>query len=149
MDTSDQEGNYNGEFSDLKGSEAHTTLALEDGTRVTFTARDSGVIERVDIFHGQQHLGGIGAASAAWNEQDGLFAAAVDYEAVSLSSAIPRGDVVYAGGDGNDWFDATGAMIWGKTTSAPVTSRPYASIETLVRQRVEQLVYRRATDSAA
>jgi hypothetical protein len=144
VDTSDQEGDYNGDFSDLTGSETHTTLALQDGTRVTFTAHDQGVIERVDIFHSGQHLSGVGAASASWSDENGLFAAAVDHDAASLALSTPRGDLLRAGGDGNDWFDAQGKMIWGQTTSAPVTSRPYASMEVLVRQRVEQLVYQRA-----
>ena len=34
------------------------------------------------------------------------------------------GDVVSAGGDGNDWFNSAGKMVWGKTTGPAVTTRP-------------------------
>lgn len=137
VDTSDQQGTSNGEFSDLKTSDTHTTLQLEDGTRVTFTALDRGVIEQVDIFKDNQHLTGIGAASASWDEQNGLFASRVDNDASQFLSSTPIGDIVYAGGDGNDWYDAAGQMIWGQTTGSKPT-RPYAFVEMTVCQREEQ-----------
>jgi hypothetical protein len=125
VDTNDQEGDYNGEFSDLKESNSHTTLQLMDGTRVTFTARDNGVIEEVDIFKGSQHLSGKGAGAAGLTAENSLFAGAVD----TASKSIPLGDVVRAGGDGNDWFDSSGKMVWGKTTGSSVISRPSYVLE--------------------
>lgn len=138
VDTSDEEGNNNGDFKDLKGSDQHTTFMLSDGTRLTFTARDNGVIEKVDIFKGSQHLTGIGSASKEWNEKDGLFAKSVKNDAFGSSSLVPMGDVVYAGGDGNDWYDASRNLVWGKTTGLIVTSRPSSYVEYTFSQRITQ-----------
>jgi hypothetical protein len=124
VDTSDQAGASNGEFSDLKGSDSQTTLLLQDGSRVTFTARDQGVIERVDIFQGDQHAWGIGAGSKDWSEETGLFHGQVESDGASAARALAMGDVVHAGGDGADWFDAAGNLIWGATTGPTVTERP-------------------------
>ncbi len=140
VDTSDQEGDQNGDFKDLSGSDRYTTFMLSDNTRITFTARDSGIIEQVDIFNGNQHLTGIGAGSTSWDDQNGLFAQSVENDAFSALSSVPVGDTVYAGGDGNDWFDAARNLIWGKTTGAIVTSRPSSYIEFTYNQRVTQQV---------
>ncbi len=137
VDTDDQEGDRNGEFSDLKESNSHTTLMLQDGTRLTFTAKDNGVIEKVDIFNGSQHLGGMGAGSEKFNEKTGLFAGRVDQ---ASSAGLPQGDVLYAGGDGNDWFSSSGALVWGKTTGSVVTSRPASILEISYRRSVTQSV---------
>lgn len=125
VDLSDLEGDRNGEFSDLKSSNTQTTLRLLDGTRVTFTAQDNGLIEAVDIFKGNQHLHGEGAASTAWsNPEQQLFARPVASAAPETSSAVPVGDVVYASGDGNDWVDAAGKLVWGRSTGSAATTRP-------------------------
>lgn len=137
VDVSDVEGNLNGEFSDLKGSETHTTLMLQDGTRVTFTALDHGVIEAVDLFKGDQHLGGIGAASKQWSEKSGLFAARVETSA-EKSASLTLGDTVYAGGDGNDWFTANGKLLWGQTTAPAPNARPYAVLQFEYQERISQ-----------
>jgi hypothetical protein len=115
VDTSDEEGSSNGEFSDLKTSDKYTTLQLRDGTRLTFTAKDNGIIEAVDIFKDNQHVHGTGAASASFKPETGLFDTTL-HTTSSSSVRPPMGDVVYAGGDGNDWFDAAHRMVWGKTT---------------------------------
>jgi hypothetical protein len=141
VDTSDQEGNSNGEFADLKSSDTHTTLQLEDGTRVTFTARDNGVIEQVNIFKGNQHLSGIGSASSDWTEENGLFATQVLQDAPSAASNLPIGDAVFAGGDGADWFDASGKPVWGHSNSVRPTPRPYASVEITIKQQIEQFAF--------
>ena len=105
VDTSDEEGASNGEFSDLKTSDKFTTFQLRDGTRLTFTAKDNGIIEAVDIYKENQHVQGTGAASASFGPKTGLFDSTV--KTTSVSDSRPAlGDVVYAGGDGNDWFDA-------------------------------------------
>jgi hypothetical protein len=137
VDTDDEAGDRNGEFSDLKGSNDHTTLMLQDGTRVTFTAKDDGVIERVDIFKDGQHLGGLGEASKEFNEQTGLFAGKVDRAA---AAGVPAGDTIYAGGDGNDWFSAAGVLLWGKTTGPQVTERPASVLEMSYRRTLVQSV---------
>ena len=134
IDTSDQEGDRNGEFSDLKTSDSNTTMMLEDGTRVTFTARDSGIIEQVDIFKGQQHLQGIGAASTAWEDKNQLFSTNVDTQGDTYRSSIPTGDTVYAGGDGADWYDSSGRLVWGKTTGPGASTRPPAVLEIEYKQ---------------
>lgn len=115
VDTSDQEGSSNGEFSDLKASDKFTTFQLRDGTRLTFTAKDNGIIEAIDIYKDSQSLHGTGAASASFKPETGLFETTVK---IGISSIVrpPMGDVVYAGGDGNDWFDAAHRLVWGKTT---------------------------------
>ena len=138
IDVDDVQGNLDGDFQDLKGSNMHTTMMLQDGTRVTFTALDSGVIEAVDIFKGSQHLGGIGAASKQWSEKDGLFASPVDES--GKSSSAPTGDTVYAGGDGNDWFTSGGQLLWGQTTGAAVNTRPYAVMQLEYHERITQQV---------
>ncbi len=127
VDLSDVEGDRNGEFSDLKKSNSHTTLMLMDGTRVTFTAKDDGIIGAVDIFKGSQHLQGMGAASEQWgNGENGLFAGPVMENAASQASGLPSGDTVYASGDGNDWVDTSGHLVWGVTTGPGAVSRPTA-----------------------
>jgi hypothetical protein len=138
VDTSDEEGDANGEFSDLKGSNLHTTMMLQDGTRVTFTALDNGIIEKVDIYKGQQHLSGVGAGAKDFTAENALFAKSVDSN--TSSSAVPMGDTVYAGGDGNDWYDRIGQLVWGKTTSAPVLSKPSAILEMSYRRTLTQQI---------
>jgi hypothetical protein len=140
VDTSDQPGELNGDFKDLRGSDRYTTFMLAESTRVTFTAYDDGIIEQVDIFKGSQHLVGIGAGSKSWSEENGLFAKAVSNDAFSALSLVPVGDAVYAGGDGNDWFDASKNLIWGQTTGPMVTSKPSSLIEFTYNQRVTQQV---------
>jgi hypothetical protein len=139
VDVDDVEGTYNGDFKDLKTSDSHTTFMLLDGTRVSFTARDEGVIERVDIFNGSQHLGGVGQASASWNQESGLFAAEVDAN-VGMAASLPKGDTVYAGGDGNDWFASSGELLWGKTTAAAVNSRPYSVMQFEYRETITEQI---------
>jgi hypothetical protein len=136
VDVDDVEGSSNGDFQDLKASDMRTTFMLQDGTRVTFTARDNGIIEAVDIFKGNQHLKGIGAASAEWNEKTGLFSIPVDD--ASAASNTPMGDTVYAGGDGNDWFTGGGKLLWGKTTGPTAINRPLATLQMEYRERVSQ-----------
>lgn len=140
VDTSDQPGDMNGDFKDLTGSNKHTTFMLFDNTRITFTAFDNGIIEQVDIFHGSQHLSGVGAGAKSWNEENGLFARSVTHNAYSALSSVPVGDAVYAGGDGNDWFDAAKNLIWGQTSGPIVTSRPSSVLEFTYNQRIIQQV---------
>jgi hypothetical protein len=139
VDTSDEQGSMNGEFSDLKESDEYTTLMLQDGTRVTFTAKDNGVIEAVDIYKDSQHLNGIGSASQYWNQTGGLFANAVAEDALAAQSRIPLGDVVYAGGDGNDWYNAAQQLVWGKTTGSIVDQRPEYTITCFVQRRITEV----------
>jgi hypothetical protein len=139
VDTSDEKGSMNGEFSDLKESNEYTTLMLQDGTRVTFTAKDNGVIEAVDIFKGSQHLNGIGSASQYWNETGGLFAKAVAEDAPTVQSQIPLGDVVYAGGDGNDWYNSAQQLVWGKTTGPIIDQRPQYLITCSIQHKITEV----------
>ncbi len=138
VDVSDVDGNRDGEFSDLKSSNTQTTLQLQDGTRVTFTAPDNGVIQAVDIFKDGQHLRGVGAGSQEWSDENMLFSSEVKADAASAASLVPLGDVVHAGGDGNDWFDQTGQMVWGKTTGPAVTARPAYTLQLTLSQTVTQ-----------
>jgi hypothetical protein len=133
VDTSDQEGANNGDFQDLKASDRYTTFQLEDGSRVTFTAQDTGVIEAVDISKGSQQLHGLGAASSQWSEETGLFSEEVK-RAGSSGGQVPLGDVVYAGGDGADWFNSAGQLVWGRTTGPHITQRPTQVMDIQVRQ---------------
>jgi hypothetical protein len=137
VDVDDVEGNWDGDFKDMSGSDSHTTLVLMDGTRVTFTAKDDGVIEAVDIFKDSQHLKGIGEASNRWNAADGQFTTAVD-SAAGKSASVPQGDVVHAGGDGNDWFTPNGTLLWGKTTSPAVYSRPASVLQVTYKESITQ-----------
>ncbi len=138
IDTSDEAGANDGDFKDLTGSDQYTTFMLMDGTRLTITARDNGIIEKVDIFKGSQHLSGIGAGYKIFDEESGLFAGKVETNGSSALSLVPTGDTVYAGGDGNDWFDASKNLIWGTTTGPIVTSRPSSVIEYTYSQKVTQ-----------
>jgi hypothetical protein len=137
VDVDDVAGNGDGDFKDMKGSNTQTTMMLQDGTRVTFNARDEGLIESVDIYKGTQHLNGVGQESRMWSEANGLFSTAVDSKSAS-SSSVPMGDVVYAGGDGNDWFTSAGQLLWGKTTGPAVTSRPYAVMQFEYHEKITQ-----------
>jgi len=136
VDVDDVEGSSNGDFQDLKASDMHTTFMLQDGTQLTFTAKDNGIIEAVDIFKGNQHLKGVGAASSQWNEKTARFATPVGEG--GSSSIVPKGDIVYAGGDGNDWFASGGKLLWGKTTGPAVSSRPPATLQLEYRESISQ-----------
>ncbi len=138
VDTSDQEGNYNGEFSDLKSSNTHTTLKLRDGTSVTFTAKDDGVIEAVDIIKENQLVHGIGAADKEFSEDSGLFETRV--RATSASIRPAQGDMVYAGGDGNDWFDEAHRLVWGVTTGPLAGNAPMSYMQVRYSEQFKQTV---------
>ena len=140
IDVNDMEGNNNGDFKDLKASDDVTTFMLGDGTRVTFKARDAGIIEQVDIFKGSQHITGIGEAATNFSPETGLFNKQVLNNGLSSASTTPMGDTVHAGGDGNDWFDANNNLIWGKTTGPVVTNRPSATLEFYYKQTVSQSI---------
>ena len=140
IDVSDVEGTNNGDFKDLTSSEDVTTFMLGDGSRVTFKAQDAGIIEQVDIFKGSQHVTGIGQASTAFSETNGLFNQQVFNDGASAASAAKLGDVVYAGGDGNDWFDASSKLVWGKTTGPVIIQRPSATLEFSYKQTVTQSI---------
>lgn len=139
VDVSDVEGDRDGDFQDMKGSNDHTTMMLQDGTRVTFTARDNGLIEAVDIFKGNQHLSGVGEGSAKWGTQNALFDAQVQTD-TGVACATPTGDTVYAGGDGNDWFTSDGKLLWGKTTGPVVNTRPAATLQLEYQETTRQQV---------
>ena len=102
---------------------------------MTFTARDNAVIENVDIYKDGQHLKGVGMASQEYSDENRLFSG--DVQEASPAST-PLGDVVKAGGDGNDWFDVSGQMVWGQTTGPAVSSRPAAALELEYSQEVTQ-----------
>lgn len=138
VDTSDQEGDRNGEFSDLKASDSYTTLKLRDGTSITFTAKDNGVIEAVDIIKQDQLVHGVGAASKEFSEETGLFDTRV--RSVSSGSIPTRGDVVYAGGDGNDWFDEAHRLVWGVTTGPLAGNSPMSYIQVRYSEQFKQTV---------
>jgi hypothetical protein len=61
-----------------------------------------------------------------------MFSGAVDSQPGSL---VPLGDVVQAGGDGNDWY-AGGKLLWGKTTGPVVSTRPAYILEMEFQQSV-------------
>jgi hypothetical protein len=144
VDVDDVDGNNNGDFKDLQSSERYTTFMLQDGTRVTFTALDSGIIEKVDIFKDSQHLQGTGGASEDWEKKQ-LFSDEVK-NGDGYESSLQRGDVVKAGGDGNDWFNAADQLVWGKTTGPTIYSRPTMALEIKVKQTIEQLSFTQQVD---
>jgi len=140
VDVDDVAGDNNGDFQDLKGSEDFTTFMLMDGTRLTFKAKDNGIIEQVDIFKGSQHVKGLGAAAKEFSPETGLFSTNVTSNEAYVANKTPMGDLVFAGGDGNDWFDSGNKLIWGKTTGPIITHRPLATLELYYRQTVSQLI---------
>jgi hypothetical protein len=140
VDVDDVEGTNDGDFKDLNSSNDLTTFMLGDGTRVTFRAKDDGIIEQVDIFKGSQHIKGTGQATKDFSPEAGLFFTTVLNDGESSSDAAPLGDVVSAGGDGNDWFDANNKLVWGKTTGPVVTKRPPATLEFLYKQTVSHSI---------
>jgi len=140
VDVDDVSGNNNGDFKDLKASDDFTTFMMSDGTRVTFKAKDDGIIEQVDIFKGAQHVKGIGAATKGFSPESGLFSRKVLDDGLQVSTKYAQGDVIYAGGDGNDWFDATKKLLWGKTTGPVLTQRPSAVLEFYNKQTISQSI---------
>jgi hypothetical protein len=137
IDTSDQDGSSNGEFSDLKSSDSYTTFSLRDGTRITFTAKDNGLIEAVDIVNNNQQVHGTGSGDSTFSEETGLFDTRLKTSG-SLYSLPSIGDIVYAGGDGNDWFDASQRLVWGKTTGPLATSVPKSYMQIRYTEQVQQ-----------
>lgn len=117
IDLSDVKGDINGEFSDLKQSFFKTTFMLQDGTKVLFNAPDNGFIESVIVTKNTSAAFGIGTIPAAFTEDENNF---VFSGQVSPSFLINDAgeDVVYAGGDGNDWFDKNGNLVWGDKNGA-------------------------------
>jgi hypothetical protein len=73
VDVDDVDGNSDGDFSALKSSDDFTTFMLGDGTRLTFKAKDNGIIEQVYIFKGSQHVTGVGQAAKEFSLEGGLF----------------------------------------------------------------------------
>jgi len=140
VDVDDVAGDNNGDFQDLKGSEDFTTFMLMDGTRLTFKAKDNGIIEQVDIFKGSQHVKGLGSASSEFSPETGLFSTNMTSNEAYVANKTPMGDLVFAGGDGNDWFDSSNKLVWGKTTGPVVTHRPLATLELYYRQTVSQSI---------
>jgi hypothetical protein len=140
VDVDDVAGNNNGDFKDLKSSDDFTTFMLQDGTRVTFNAKDTGIIEQVDIYKGSQHVKGVGSAAKEFSPESGLFSQKVLDDGMLVAKSTPSGDVVYAGGDGNDWFDSGNQLVWGKTTGPVVIQRPSATLEFYYKQTVSQSI---------
>jgi len=140
VDVDDVDGNNDGDFNALKSSNDFTTFMLGDGTRLTFKAQDNGLIEQVDIYKGSQHVTGLGQAAKDFSPENALFSKKVLADGGSAALAKPLGDVVYAGGDGNDWFDASQKLIWGKTTGPLVTQRPSATLTFRYKQTVTQSI---------
>lgn len=140
VDVDDVAGNTDGDFKDLQSSDDITTFMLQDGARVTFKAKDAGIIEQVDIYKGTQHVVGVGSAAQEFSPETGLFSKTVLRDGALAANATPMGDVIYAGGDGNDWFDSSNKLIWGKTTGAVVTQRPSATLEFYYRQTISQSI---------
>jgi len=149
VDLNDMEGNLDGDFKDLTASDDFTTMMLSDGTRVTFKAKDAGIIEQVDIFKGNQRVHGVGQAAEGFSAESGLFFNQTLNDGEATASATPLGDVVYAGGDGNDWFDARDKLVWGKTTAPVVTQRPSATLEFYYRSAVSQSLLIQQTTAGA
>jgi hypothetical protein len=139
VDVSDVDGDRDGDFQDLKESNSQTTFMLTDGTRLTISAMDNGVIQAVDIYKGDQHVTGVGSGSIMFNDKNGLFSTKVQ-NGSSASSTVAMGDVVYAGGDGNDWFNAAHQLIWGKTTGPTITARPSSVLTMQYRYMMQQTV---------
>ncbi|MEI6290755.1 MAG: DUF1521 domain-containing protein [Chloroflexota bacterium] len=149
VDVDDVEGNVNGEFSDLKKSNDVTTFMLSDGTRVTFKAKDNGVIEKLDIFKGSQHVTGTGQGSADFSAENNLFSVKVLNDGVNSAASLQAGDIVYSGGDGNDWFDSNNKLIWGKTTGPVIQQRPSATLEFSYKQIISQSISVQTISKAA
>lgn len=140
VDVSDVEGASDGDFKDLKTSDEFTTFMLGDGTRVTFKAKDAGIIERVDIFKGSDHVKGFGQAAKDFSPENGLFFKQVLSDGKIIANATTLGDVIRSGGDGNDWFDTNNNLIWGKTTGPVIMQRPPATLEFYYKQTVSSSI---------
>jgi hypothetical protein len=136
IDVDDVEGSWDGDFKDLTGSSTHTTFMLLDGTRLTITALDDGIIEAVDIFKDSERVHGYGGASSHFHEGLQYF----QKDPADLPSSVPLGDVVKAGGDGNDWYTVSGSLLWGQTTGPMIRSRPQSVLKMSLTQEVTQVV---------
>ncbi len=134
VDLSDVQGMANGEFSDLTKSDMITVMELLDGTKVVITAPDTGVIQKVDVIKGGEHVEGVGFPEKFFNSDGTLRQEFVGQVETRGSSRFQVGgffkeveryggrggpggdqpvDYVKVGGDGNDWFDENGNLIWG------------------------------------
>jgi hypothetical protein len=144
VDVSDVEGENDGDFKDMSASNSYTTFMLQDNTRLTFTAEDDGVIKSIDIFKGNQHLQGIGQGNDNWNEGNQFFTAPVS-SGSDKQGSVPKGDTVYAGGDGNDWYTSDGQLLWGEKTAKAVNSKPYAVLQYEYSKTISQELTVQAT----
>jgi len=97
----------------LKSPGANATFMLMDGTRVTFNVRDDGAIDCVDLIKGNQHIHGIGQANPGWSPLSGLFYSPIMPDGIDADTIIPRGETLFSGGEGNEWFLASGLLVWG------------------------------------
>jgi len=117
VDLSDVEGAANGEFSDLKKSDLFTVFSLQDGTKVLFTAPDSGNIRFVDVIKGNERMHAVGGGAASETTAiPGVFFRFTDL--TDLKAPLEQADRVMAGGDGNDWYDEHGRLLWGNKATA-------------------------------
>ncbi len=136
VDLSDKEGRCNGEFNDLKKSTMLTSLRLLDNTTVVIKAPDNGLIQEVHVFKDGDHIKGLGKGAFIKKRgeapKDGHKVAhpgnkpekcraqclegtfgQIDHVSDLLEDFLTSSDVVTAGGDGNDWFDENGELVWG------------------------------------
>lgn len=111
VDLSDVDGAVNGEFSDLKRSDLFTVFELQDGTKLLFTAPDSGLIQSVDILKNRELLHAVGGGAQGSTQPPGVFFRSKDVD--GLAAILKQADWVKAGGDGNDWYGLDGGLVWG------------------------------------
>jgi hypothetical protein len=123
----------NGEFSDRKASNSNTTFMIMDGTRVTVKAKDNAMIEEVDLIKDNQHIHATGQASENWTSS-GSFDTQVRSDGILSDTLISRGNTIFAGGDGSEWFNASGHLVWGRATSSIVTAAPSHKLDFLMNQ---------------
>jgi hypothetical protein len=129
----DIEGDQNDKFSEEKINISHNTFMLMDGTHVTFIARDNGIIQTIEIVSGSHHIHGSGQAAENWSTSP-MFNTNVLSDGITSEIDIPLGDTVFAGGNGNDWYSASGKLLWSCTTSPFINKPPSPKLELMMKQ---------------
>ena len=99
---------------DIKSLENIVTFMLMDGTRITIQSKKGDYFRCIDVLKNNFRCHANGSTSEDNVQHSAFFEPAIFEDGYISEATIPRGKTVFAGGKGNDWYDSSGLLIWGK-----------------------------------
>ncbi|MCE1255574.1 MAG: hypothetical protein LWX83_18745 [Anaerolineae bacterium] len=126
-------------YSQTEDENLYATFMLMDGSRLTISARAGGnQIVEVDLIKSIQHIHCGHGQPMKLDTTPYRLNIHLTTDGFEADGNIPRGFVLFAGGDGNDWFTVTGKLIWGHNTNASTYSATGHRPETGVASNISQ-----------